>query len=86
MSTPICSINALPNSSHLGLEGVVLLAEVLLPEVVRVAPAVPPLEDLVLGDVDVLEVLVLVVPVRKGCVIEVRRVQKGVCMRCVKNN
>ena len=42
---------------HLGLEGVVLLAEVLLPVVVRVAPPVAPLKGLVRWDVDVLEVV-----------------------------
>ena len=44
--------------SHLGLEGVVLLAEVLLPVVMGVAPPVPPLKSLVRGHVDVLEVVV----------------------------
>ena len=43
---------------HLGLEGVVLLAEVLLSVVVRVAPPVAPLKGLVRWDVDVLEVVV----------------------------
>ena len=44
--------------SHLGLEGVVLLAEVLLPVVTGVAPPVSPLKGLVRGHVDVLEVVV----------------------------
>ena len=44
--------------SHLGLEGVVLLAEVLLPVVMGVSPPVPPLKSLVCGHVDVLEVVV----------------------------
>ena len=44
--------------SHLGLEGVVLLAEVLLPVVMGVAPPVAPLKGLVGWDVDVLEVVV----------------------------
>ena len=44
--------------SHLGLEGVVLLAEVLLPVVVRVPSPVTPLKGLVGWDVDVLEVVV----------------------------
>ena len=44
--------------SHLGLEGVVLLAEVLLPVVMGVAPPVPPLKSLVCRHVDVLEVVV----------------------------
>ena len=49
-------------SANLGLEGVVLLAEVLLPEVVGVDSApVSPLEHLVRRHVDVLEVLVLAV-------------------------
>ena len=48
--------------TYLGLEGVVLLAEVLLPEVVWVSPLVAPLEDLGPGHVDVLELSVLVVP------------------------
>ena len=42
---------------HLGFEGMVLLGEVLLPVVVGVAPPVSPLEDLVGGDVNVLEVV-----------------------------
>ena len=44
--------------SHLGLEGVVLLAEVLLPVVTGVAPPVSPLKGLVCRHVDVLEVVV----------------------------
>ena len=44
--------------SHLGLEGVVLLAEVLLPVVMGVTPPVAPLKGLVRRDVDVLEVVV----------------------------
>ena len=44
-------------TAHLGFEGVVLLREVLLPVVVGVAPPVSPLEDLVGGDVNVLEVV-----------------------------
>ena len=47
--------------SHLGLEGVVLLAEVLLPVVMGVAPPVPPLKCLVCRHVDVLEVIVTAV-------------------------
>ena len=45
-------------TAHLGFEGMVLLREVLLPVVVGVAPPVSPLESLVCGDVDVLEVVV----------------------------
>ena len=48
-------------SAHLGFEGMVLLAEVLLAVVVRVAAPVSPLEHLGIRDVDVLEVLVLAV-------------------------
>jgi len=49
-------------SSDLSLEGVVLLGEVLLPEMVGVvSTSVAPFEDLLLGYVDVLEVLALVV-------------------------
>ena len=44
--------------SHLGLECVVLLAEVLFPVVMGVAPPVPPLKGLVRWHVDVLEVVV----------------------------
>ena len=44
--------------SDLGLEGVVLLAEVLLPVVMGVAPPVSPLKGLVCRHVDVLEVVV----------------------------
>ena len=44
--------------SHLGLEGVVLLAEILLPVVMGVSPPVPPLKSLVCRHVDVLEVVV----------------------------
>ena len=44
--------------SHLGLEGVLLLAEVLLPVVMGVAPPVSPLKGLVCRHVDVLEVVV----------------------------
>ena len=55
----------LPNRiqiAHLGLKRVVLLAEVLFPEVMGVDSApVPPLEHLVIRDIDVLEVLVLAV-------------------------
>ena len=43
---------------HLSLESVVLLAEVLLPVVMRVASPVAPLKCLVGWDVDVLEVVV----------------------------
>merc|ERR1719266_2771939 len=43
---------------QLGLERVVLLAKVLLPVVVGVAPPVAPLEGLVCRHVDVLEVVV----------------------------
>ena len=49
--------------THLGLKRVVLLAQVLLPEVVWVeSPPVSPLKVLGTGDVDVLEVLVVGVP------------------------
>ena len=44
--------------SHLGLEGVVLLAEVLLSVVMGVAPSVAPLKGLMRWDIDVLEVVV----------------------------
>merc|ERR1719362_164146 len=43
---------------QLGLEGVVLLGEVLLPVVVGVAPPVAPLEGVWCGHIDVLEVVV----------------------------
>ena len=43
---------------HLGLEGVVLLAEVLLSVVMGVAPSVAPFKGLMRWDIDVLEVVV----------------------------
>ena len=43
---------------YLSFEGVVLLTEILLPVMVRVAPPVSPLKSLVCGHVDVLEVVV----------------------------
>ena len=43
---------------YLSFEGVVLLTEILLPVMVRVAPPVPPFKSLVCGHVDVLEVVV----------------------------
>merc|ERR1719400_2271898 len=43
---------------QLGLEGVVLLGEVLLPVVVGVAPPVAPLKGVWCGHIDVLEVVV----------------------------
>ena len=45
-------------TAHLGFEGVVLLAEVLLAVVVRVAAPVAPLEGVRRGHVDVLEVVI----------------------------
>ena len=46
-----------PTFTYLGFESVILLREILLPVVVRVAPPVAPLEDLVCRDVYVLEVV-----------------------------
>ena len=45
-------------TAHLGFEGVILLAEVLLAVVVRVAAPVAPLESVRGGHVDVLEVVI----------------------------